>query len=154
MNCAKILDMVYEHEDMSLLARIQVGLHLMFCSDCAREVGRFELCNDILKNDFLPPSPGLENTVMAILNAENDTMEVQEVPSPGGFSTKGWIIAGLVMLISLATAFFGLEFNKIAIAAGMSFMIPVGITIGLLLTGYGALFIGSHMKELTERFGL
>jgi hypothetical protein len=30
----------------------------------------------------------------------------------------------------------------------------VGITIGIVLTCYGALFIGSHLKELMERFGL
>jgi hypothetical protein len=33
-------------------------------------------------------------------------------------------------------------------------MIPIGITIGIMLTGYGALFIGSHLKEFSERFGL
>ena len=36
----------------------------------------------------------------------------------------------------------------------MSFLLPVGITIGVVLTTYGALFIGSHLKELSERFGL
>ncbi|MCL2043333.1 MAG: peptidoglycan-binding protein [Treponema sp.] len=160
MNCSKILDMVYEHENLSLAARIQVGLHLMFCPDCAREAGRFEVCHDILRNDFLPPSPGLEDAVMALLSGEEHALELHETSVqgagafPGGFSTRGWIIAGIVMLVSLATAFFGLEFNKIAIAAGISFMIPVGITIGIILTCYGALFIGSHMKELTERFGL
>jgi hypothetical protein len=36
----------------------------------------------------------------------------------------------------------------------MSYLLPVGITIGIVLTSYGALFIGSHLKELSERFGL
>ena len=161
MNCAKILDMVYEYsgEDsdggMPLLVQIQVGLHLMFCPDCAQEVERFEVCRDMFRFDFMPPSPGLEDTVMAMIAGEPDeALEAEGTEVPGGFSTRGWVIAGLAMLISLATAFFGLEFNKIALAAGMSFMIPVGITIGLALTSYGALFIGSHLKELTERFGL
>jgi len=30
----------------------------------------------------------------------------------------------------------------------------MGITIGIILTTYGALFIGSHLKQLSERFGL
>ena len=161
MNCAKILDMVYEYSGeepgngMPLLVQIQVGLHLLFCPDCAQEVERFEVCRDMLRFDFMPPSPGLEDTVMAMIAGEPDEApEAQGAEIPGGFSTRGWVIAGLAMLISLATAFFGLEFNKIALAAGMSFMIPVGITIGLALTSYGALFIGSHLKELTERFGL
>jgi len=80
--------------------------------------------------------------------------EAEEAELPGGFSTRGWVIAGMVMLVSLATAFFGMDFNRVALAAGMSYMIPVGITIGIALTCYGALFVGSHLKEFTERFGL
>jgi hypothetical protein len=153
MSCAKILDLVYEQEDMSLFNRIRVGLHLMVCPDCAQEVERFEVCRDILHNDFMFPAPDLEDAVMSMISAEEEA-EAMEAEAPGGFSTKGWIIAGIVMLVSLATVFFGLEFNKVALIAGMAFTIPIGITIGLALTSYGALFIGSHLKDLTERFGL
>ncbi|MDR2718904.1 MAG: peptidoglycan-binding protein [Treponema sp.] len=160
MSCERILDKVYEYsgsgpDAMPLLTRIRIGLHLLVCPDCAQEVERFEVCRDILHSDFLPPAPGLEDTVMAMIAAEEGEIpEMEEAEFPGGFSTRGWIIAGLVMLVSLATAFFGLDFNKVALAAGMSFMIPVGITIGIALTCYGALFVGSHLKEFTERFGL
>ena len=155
MNCEKILEKVYGPEELSLLDRAQVGMHLLFCPECAQEVERFELCKDMLRSDFLPPSPGLENSIMAMVNAEeSEAPELQEAEQPGGFSTRGWVIAGLVLFVSLATVFLGLDFNKIALAAGMAFMIPVGITIGIALTSYGALFVGSHLKELTERFGL
>ena len=160
MSCEKILEKVYEMDSMPLLTRIQIGLHLIVCPDCAQEVERFEVCRDILHSDFFPTSimdaaPSLEDTVMAMAAAEEDNaVEQESVEISGGFSTRGWVIAGLVMLISLATAFFGLDFNKVAVAAGMSFLIPVGITIGMVLTCYGALFIGSHLKELSERFGL
>jgi hypothetical protein len=160
MSCEKILDKVYEYsgdgpDAMPLVTRIRIGLHLLVCPDCAQEVERFEVCRDILHSEFLPPAPGLENTVMAMIAAEqNEAAEAEEAELPGGFSTRGWIIAGLVMLVSLATAFFGLDFNRVALAAGMSFMIPVGITIGIALTCYGALFVGSHLKEFCERFGL
>ena len=153
MNCAKILDLVYEQEDMSLFNRIRVGLHLMVCPDCAQEVERFEVCRDILHNDFMFPEPDLEDSVMAMI-IDNEETESCEAEVPGGFSIRGWIIAGIVMLISLATVFFGLEFNKVALIAGMAFTIPIGITIGIALTSYGALFIGSHLKDLTERFRL
>ncbi len=152
MNCAKILDLVYEQEDMSLFNRIRVGLHLLVCPDCAQEIERFEVCRDILHNDFMYPAPDLEDAVMAMISAGED--EDCEAEVPGGFSIRGWIIAGIVLLVSLATVFFGIEFNKVALIAGMSFTIPIGITIGIVLTSYGALFIGSHLKDLSERFGL
>jgi hypothetical protein len=161
MNCERVLEKVYEMDDsMSLLTRIRIGLHIITCPDCAQEVERFEVCRDILRNDFFPTSildaaPSLEDTVMAMAAAEEDNaMEQESVEISGGFSTRGWVIAGLVMLVSLATIFFGLDFNKVAVASGMSFMIPIGITIGMALTCYGALFIGSHLDEFTERFGL
>jgi len=161
MSCERILEKVYEMDDaMPLLTRIRIGLHIIACPDCAQEIERFEVCKDILRTDFLPASSAdttsaWEDTVMAVVAAEEtQTPAAEKMEIPGGFSTRGWIIAGLVMLVSLATAFFGLDFNKVALAAGMSFLIPVGITIGIVLTCYGALFIGSHLKEFTERFGL
>ena len=160
MSCTRILDKVYEEDKMPLLTRIGVGLHLLVCPACARKVERFEMCREILRGGFMPPAPDIENPVMAAIAAEEGLQmqglqtRGQEAEVQGGFSTKGWIIAGLVMLVSLATAFFGFDFNKVALAAGVSYMIPVGITIGIVLTCYGALFIGSHLKELTERFGL
>ena len=160
MNCAKVLETVYENygeepRDIPLLTQIRVWLHLLFCPDCAQKMERFEVCRDILISDFLPPAPGLEDSVMAMINGEEGAPgETGETLVPGFLSTRGWVIAGLIMFVSLATAFFGLEFNKIALAAGMSFLLPVGITIGVALTVYGALFIGSHLKELSQRFGL
>jgi len=157
MRCAKILDIVYEQqEDMSLFTRIRVGLHLLVCPDCAQEVERFEVCRDMLQNDFLYPSPDLEDAVMSMISAEEEAeiAEAMNAEVIGGFSIRGWIIAGIVMLVSLATVFFGLEFNKVALIAGIAFTIPIGITIGIALTSYGALFIGSHLKTLSDRFRL
>ena len=155
MNCENVLDNVFAQEEMPLVTRIQLNLHLLFCPDCAQEVERYTVCRDILLNDFLPPSPGLENAIMAIINAEeSEALAPREAAFRGGFSTKGWVIAGLAMLVSLATVFLGMEFDFIASTAGMSYMVPIGITIGMALTSYGALFIGSHLKELTEHFGL
>jgi hypothetical protein len=157
MSCQKILEKVYEMDDsMSLFTRIRIGLHIITCPDCAQEVERFEVCKDILRDDFFPvdaAASGMENTVMAMVTAE-EAETTEEMELPGGLSTTRWVIAGLVMLVSLATAFFGMDFNKVAVDAGISFLIPVGITTGIALTCYGALFIGSHLKELTERFGL
>ena len=154
MNCSKVLDKIYEQEKMSLFTRILIGFHLFICPTCARETERFETCKDVLRYDFLPPSPGLENSIMAAITTEEEVPEVLEAELPGGFSTRGWIIAGLVMLVSLATIFLGLDFNRVALASGMSFILPIGITVGIILTVYGLIFIGSHLKELSERFGL
>jgi hypothetical protein len=119
--------------------------------DWIEKMERYQSAKTIMKEDFFPPSPDLENSIMAKINKEQEN----EVYAPvGGLSTHGWVIAGIVILVSLVITFFGLDFQHLALESGMSFVLPVGITIGIVLTTYGALFIGSHLKELSERFGL
>jgi len=88
-----------------------------------------------------------------MLACEKEVTEPTETVSTG-LSTRGWVIAGIVILLSLISAFFGYDFHRVTKAAGISLLLPVGIIIGVFLTGYGALFIGSHLKELSKRFGL
>jgi hypothetical protein len=151
------MDLIYEYsweggnEDMPLLNQIQVWGHSLFCPDCAEKIERYQEARTIMKEDFFPPSPELEEPIMTRIDAEQAD---ESYATAGGLSTQSWVIAGLVILISLATAFFGLDFQRLALESGMSFMLPVGITIGIVLTTYGAFFIGSHLKELSERFGL
>jgi hypothetical protein len=167
MNCNKMMDKFYEYsggESLPLLLQLRISLHLFFCPGCTQEVERFEAVRDMLHSDFFPPSPDFEDTIMALIAGENSDArsssaleegEWLEAPdTPGGLSTRGWVIAGIIILFSLASAFIGLDFNEIALAAGMSYLLPVGIITGIVLTSYGALFIGSHLKELSERFGL
>jgi len=163
MNCSKILDLVYEYsggdadreDPMPLFYQIQVWLHTMICPACAQEIERYEAARNILREDFFPPSPELEDAIMAKIAVEEIQTESEEsYAAAGGLSFRGWAIAGLIILVSLATSFFGLDFQKVANVSGISFLLPVGITIGIVLTTYGAFFIGSHLKELSERFDL
>ena len=153
-SCREILDIVHGQDEPSLFSRIRVGAHLLVCPECAEKVGRFEACAKTMREDFLPDPPGLEESVMAAIAEEEGAFDGAEVSVPGGFSLGGWVVAGVVLLVSTATIFFGVEFRNVALASGMSFMIPVGITVGIALTVYGALLIGSHLKKLSERFGL
>ncbi|GHV63177.1 hypothetical protein AGMMS49587_12340 [Spirochaetia bacterium] len=162
MNCNDLLDRVYEYagdESIPLLLRIRLGVHCFFCPQCAREIERFEVSRDLLRDDFFPPAPDFEDQVMAQIDREADEAG-QDAWRPvfqeaaAGVSFRSWVIAGLVMLVSLSTSFFGMDFVRVAQSLGSSFLLPVGLTIGVILTGYGALFIGSHLKELSDRFGL
>ena len=155
--------MVYEysnHDDasensMPLLNQIQIWLHTLVCPNCAQEIERFEVARDIMREEFFPLSPSFENTIMAKIVEEEKQTETEEIYAiPGGLSTRGWAITGIAILVSLVSAFFGFDFQKVASETGVSFMLPMGITIGCVLTTYCALFIGSHLKEFSERFGL
>ena len=155
MNCSKIMEMVYDDNDISLLSQLQTGFHAFFCPSCAREIELYHEARSAMKEDFFSsPSSNswaeIENSIMVKVETE------EEAPCsvPGILSTRGWIISGLIILISLVTVFFAFDFKHLASESGMSFLLPIGITIGIILTTYGAFFIGSHLKELSERFGL
>jgi hypothetical protein len=150
MRCEQVLEKVYEYSNgdvsMPLITRIRIGLHIIICPDCAQELERFKVCRDDYYDELSSPD------MVMIDDEEGEVSKIEDADLPGGFSMRGWVIAGLMMLVSLATAFFGLDFNKVAVEMGMSFMLPIGIIIGIVLTCYGAIFIGSHLKEFTERF--
>jgi hypothetical protein len=141
-------------EPLSLLSQIKIGIHLFICPRCVREVKNLEEAQKILRTGFPLPPPDLEESIMARIYAEVPEAEEEHYEIPAGVPLKGWVITGIIILFSLATSFFGMDFAEIAASEGSSFLIPVGLTIGVVVTGYGALFIGSHLKELSERFRL
>ena len=162
MDCSKALDLIYEYsgsghdpeDSMPLFDQVRLWIHAFFCDYCAEEIRRLEETRNIMRQDFFPSSPNLEESIMMKIALEEDFAEAEHYSIPGGISTRNWVIAGLVIFLSLATAFFGMDFQKVANETGMSFLLPVGITIGIVLTLYGVFFIASHLKELVERFDL
>ncbi|MDR0388361.1 MAG: peptidoglycan-binding protein [Treponema sp.] len=162
MTCNDMLDKIYGFdggEMFSLRDRLQIAVHVVFCPRCAARVARVEALRDILRTGFFPvPPPGIADSVMDRIYSEAFDMTA-DMPFDAEESSPevpfgGWVVTGLIILLSLATAFMGLDFISVAAAQGSSFLLPVGITIGVVVTGYGALFIGSHLKELSDRFRL
>jgi len=145
-------DLSEKDENIPLLTRIRIELHLMFCPECTRELRNLQCLEEIIKTDFIPHCPDFEKPVMECLYEEANQEE--KIDAPAGFSFRGWVLIGFFVLFSLSSSFFGISFGIIADEEGLSFLLPVGITIGIVLTCYGALFIGSHLKELSTRFGL
>jgi len=158
MKCNDALDMVYESEEaLPLGKRLSVAFHIILCGQCAAHLGNYEKARFLLKTEFFPPSPDFSDSIMNSIYREDEEYEEEasgHLMEAGGFSVRGWVIAGLALIISLATIFFGQDFASIVRDQGSSYLIPLGILIGVAITVYGALFIGSHLKEFSEKFKL
>ena len=154
VNCQTALDSVYEDENtpLSAFAYLRATLHLMLCPQCSKELKQLRSVEEIMKTDFFPTSPDFEESVMGRLLENVQTEEKNQVPTDLSF--RRWIITGFFVIFSLSTVFFGANFIEISNAEGSSFLLPIGLTIGMVLTCYCALFIGSHLKELSTRFKL
>jgi hypothetical protein len=149
------MDKVFESDGpLSVLARLEILIHRFRCPRCAQKIKALEMTQDLMETDFFPPSPGLEETIMTVLQGEGLLEIPGAAPNAQGVSFRGWVITGLIIVVSLASSFFGLDFAEVSADHGSSFLLPVGLTIGIVVTGYGALFIGSHLKELSARFRL
>jgi hypothetical protein len=149
MKCDDALDAVYETEDaLPLRKRLGLAFHIIGCGRCAARLETYETARSLLRTSFFPPSPDFCGAIMdSIYSETRDEEDAGPVFGAGGFSTKGWVIAGIALLISLVTAFFQ-QYQDAA------FLLSLGIITGVVITGYGALFIGSHLKELSHRFKL
>ena len=156
MKCDNALDVVYGEEDTpSLGKRLSLAFHIIFCKNCASHLEKYEEARAFMGAGFFPPSPDFSDSIMdRIYNESFDEETDEQFMEAGGFSVKGWIIAGIIMLLSLTTVFFVQDFISIARDQGSSFLLPMGILTGIVITGYGALFIGSHLKEFSDRFKL
>jgi len=153
INCQTAMDIMYEAEKdnpLPILTQLQIGIHLLCCPSCAGELRKLRCLEEITKTDFFPVSPDFGDRIMERLDEET-SMEL-ETDAPAGFSFRGWVIIGFFVLFSLSSSFFGVDFVEISNAEGLSFLLPVGLTIGMIVTCYGALFIGSHLKDLSARF--
>ena len=154
-DCDAVLDAIYDADrdnPLSMVTQTQIKIHLLFCPSCSEKLSNLQHLEEIMKNDFFPVSPQFEESFMERLY--NETAMERQSDTSAGFSFKSWVIIGFFMLLALSTSFFGINFIQIAASEGLSFLLPVGITIGMVLTCYGALFIGSHLKELSNRFRL
>ena len=163
IDCHTVMDTVYksgDNEPASIITQIRLYLHTMFCPQCNMELRILSHTEEIMESDFLPPAPDLEEQIMKSLDFEAvpgflaDAHRSTASEAPGGFSFRTWIIIGFFMLISLSSSFFGVNFSEIASKEGRSFLLPVGITIGIAVTCYGAFLIASHLKELSSRFDI
>jgi len=159
IDCQTVMDAVYNSEganSLPVLVQARIKLHVLFCSVCAGELKDLRRLEEVMKSGFFPPSPEFEGLIMERLHNEaylNETF-LEETDAPAGFTFRGWVITGFFILLSLGSSFFGVNFIQVARAEGLSFLLPVGLTVGIVVTGYVLFFIASHLKELSTRFRL
>ena len=156
IDCETLMDTVYESENDSplpFLTQLRIDLHLLFCPACSAKIENLQQLGEIMKTGFFPDTPDFSEPVMNLLFEEEMELE-EKTEVPIGVSFRSWVIIGFFMLLALPSAFFGTNFIQIAGSEGSSFLLPLGITVGVVLTCYGALFIGSHLKELSSWFRL
>ena len=116
MKCDYALDTIYGEEDTPHLGkRLALAFHIIFCNKCASHLEKYEEARSVLETAFFPPSPDFSDSIMNHIYSESLDDEVNEQFNEAGrLSVKSWVIAGIALVLSLATVFFGQDFTNIA----------------------------------------
>ncbi|MDR2444986.1 MAG: peptidoglycan-binding protein [Spirochaetaceae bacterium] len=149
MNCNKVLDFLYySDEGITFVKRILIYLHTRHCTKCAAHLHTLQTASALLKEDFFPPAENIADSVMTIVRVDEPlTTQSRELQA---VSLRAWIITGFTLLLSLSSAYLGIDYLTPMDTRTVNFMLPVGITVGGAITAFCAIFIGCHIKELSK----
>lgn len=149
MKCEEKIDKILcadEDAPLSLVTHLQFFFHTFFCDHCRCIMKRYEDSAELMRNDFFYDTPDMSDSIMHQVLREETIAEDAEMYEWVSF--KKWIVAGCIILVSLVSAFFGFNFNEVAVSRDSSYMLSIGLVIGLIVSIYGLLFIGTQMKQL------
>jgi hypothetical protein len=159
MTCKRAMDLFMEKDEerfSSLFDRVPMRLHLLRCPRCGREAQLLEKTIHLMRTEFLPGSPDLADAIMTAVQAEVAAAAAKAADAnvEETMSFRNWVVGGFLIFASLAVSPFGVTFDWLVELLGPDLLLPISVTLGVVLTAYCALFIGSHLDELAERFGL
>jgi hypothetical protein len=131
-------------------------LHSLRCGRCRGERRRMEEALDLMRTGFLPAAPDLSHAVMEAVQMEASRAAAQEMDENVEeiMPLRNWVLAGLCLFASLAVTPLGEAFGWLMRTFGSGLILPIALTLGAVITAFCALFIGSRLDELSERFGL
>ncbi|MDR0382726.1 MAG: peptidoglycan-binding protein [Spirochaetaceae bacterium] len=159
MNCEKVLDALYYQDNreysegpVAFITRMLIALHIRRCPKCAAHRNALRSVSACLKEDFFPPPAGIAARVMPL--ARDSGVFADMPPERAAPPFRAWLIAGLAILVSLSSASLGIDYLTPVNVRSVNFMLPFGITVGGVITAFGAIFIGSHIAELSKWLGI
>lgn len=145
MKCSKIVDKYLDQEDMGVVP-FRVRLHALRCSRCRQEIA--QLRKEIKKLRTKAPfdmKRDLSDNIMyriglTIIHVENRV------------SIAKWLSVGLVIFASIVLFSYSDYSIWVKEHFGSSFDIPMSMVLGLLISAYVLLFIGTNMEQLKKVF--
>jgi hypothetical protein len=140
MKCETVMDMVLKADVGRVLLRTR--LHFLVCPSCRRECAR--LRGVILDAKKVPPFRAPEGLSDRIMHA----IELMDVEYHHRISQGKWLTAGGVLTAGIFLLPFSDALAWLNTRFGDAFDIPLQLVLGISITIYAAVFIGSHLEYL------
>ncbi|GMO37119.1 MAG: hypothetical protein Ta2F_13290 [Termitinemataceae bacterium] len=184
MKCQKIQDYLYGMHTRSYdgvpvdfispFDKLRLTLHLLNCPVCSAHKELIKKTHAVIRQNFFEQVPSETSAVFAdsvmemiynrseqnanetvaieqsecLMNTIDDVKTDDEI-----ISIRAWIITGVLIFLSLFAAYFGVNLLHTD-PQNIKFLLYIGLTVGGVITAYSAIFIGSHLQELSAKFGI
>ena len=143
MKCEKIIN-TYLNQDDSRYSAFQVRLHILFCRKCRTEIKAMQ--NIFVKartnSPFIMPEDMADPVMRILFNSE--TFYEKNI------SSAKWFFPGAVIFSSIFLVSYSDSFIWLKLQFGGVLEVPVYIVLGLIITFYSALYMGTHTDELKK----
>lgn len=143
MNCERWMQQ-YMGLDSGESLPLPLRIHTLFCARCRAEIRGMEMALLAMQR-FAPPSPeDLSREIMSsVMRGVSEDGRI--VP------LYNWVAGGILLLAGVILVRFGDSFIWLKERFGIDLELPLAIVLGVVLSVYAAVFVGTHIEELARR---
>lgn len=147
MKCEKAIEEYLKIEGNSHTPVI-LKLHIIFCSECRKEIARLKKLFVLICNDSLyKSSRDVTVSVMDIIRRES----IYTVKTISGFK---WVTIGSVIFFSILLLNFSHSFQWLENEFGSDFTIPLNIVMGFVFTAYATVLVACNYENMKKYLNL
>ena len=140
MKCNNAIQLFFESEDSGYIPFF-VRWHMIFCRSCKDEIRAMQ---NVFKSAQIPSIIEIPKDMSGrIMNRIMDSNIVFE----RNISFSKWLFVGIVIFSSIFLISYSDSFAWLKQHFGSGLEIPLNVVLGLVITLYGASFIGTHIDE-------
>lgn len=141
MKCNSIMKCFMELDNYRSLP-LQIRGHLIFCTRCRKDIlSMRRALETILNKKPYDTSEDLSNNIM-------EQIATSQVIYKMDISSLKWISVGLIIFASIFLVSFSEPLNWLKGHFGWRLEVPLNIVLGLVISLYATLFIGTHIDEM------
>ncbi len=143
MKCDKAISYYLQNDEIGRIP-FKVRIHTFFCPVCSGEIMQLMLMFRLLEEKSIwEMDKDIKDNVM-------DKIQRQSVFAEKRISGLKWVVIGIIIFASMFLINFSESFMWLKEQFGSSFVIPMSIVLGLVLTVYLMLFTSSNIDFLEK----
>lgn len=157
MKCRDVLNYLLDLDNEEPIAD-DVEHHLAGCASCRQEAGRLRMATEVVR--VRQTENGPRDDAKAATEAEARTerimvaIRVEAPPAPVPVPFRNWLAAAAVILGGILGLQYSAPLDYLRDAFGPALDLALALSLGLFLTVYLCLLVGSNLPRVRRLFGV